>query len=216
MKNSRKRWVSITLLSIVIPVGLLVTFRLTGVLQEPLTPEIVGVEAVSWNVTRPTEHNVISEKATNTYSIDSTYIEMNVAIYNYRENSASLPFGGNDGLSIGLTATANVSSDFVHSAVVRFSHSDDNAFLDINEDPDVIFLRNVELQRIVDLRPESYIEVLGVNRPDYCQLEMILYWVFFDKNNVDHEITVTLEVTYFNGTAYRKAVLPIQLGVFVR
>ncbi len=88
-------------------------------------------------------------------------------------------------------------------------------FLTLMEDPDYIFLGNVELQRIVDWQPESYIEVLGVGQPDYCQLEIVSYWVFLDENSVDHEMTIALEVTYFNGTAYRKAVLPVQLEVFI-
>lgn len=215
MEDSRRKWVSITLLSIIIPVGLLVGFRLTGILQEPLAPEVIEAEQVSWNMTRPIKHKTISEELTNIYSTKSTLVKLVVALYDYDENSLSLPFEGNDGLTLGLTASVNLSAGFVHSVALRFYVDDGNASLDILEDSDVIHLYNIEVQKIVDWQPVSYVETLAVKQPEYCMLETFMSWVFFDENNVDHRITSALEVTYFNGTTYRMTVLPIQLEVFI-
>ncbi len=220
MESSRRRWVSITLLSIVIPVGLLVGFRLTGILQEPLKPEIVKAEAVKWSMMRPAEKGIMEElymskNLTNVYSADAAFFEVNAVIYWYHENDPAWPFYKNDGLTVHLTASTSIRSGFVHSLVVRFSDNDGSTSVDIFEDPNAIRLYNIEVQKIVDGQPISYIETLAVNQSDYCMLETSMYWVFFDENSVDHEMTVALEVTYFNGTAYHKAVLPIQLGVLV-
>jgi len=178
-------------------------------------PEVVVAEPVSWNTTRPAQHEILLEKVTNTYSTGSTHVELNVIVNEYDENSLSWPFEGGDGLSIGLTATANISAGHIHSVAIQFSKIDGNAFLYISKHPDAIRLHNLELQKIVDLQKESYIEVLGISQPDFCKLGTFSSWVFFDENNVNHQMITALEVTYFNGTAYRKAVLPIQLGVFV-
>jgi len=53
MALSRLKWIFLGFLSIMVPIGLLATFRLTGVLQESPKPETITVESVDWNMSRP-------------------------------------------------------------------------------------------------------------------------------------------------------------------
>lgn len=214
MESSKKKWVSITLLSIIIPVGLLVTFRLSGTIQEPLTPQIIEVTTVSWTIPRPShDDETISDTVRNIYQDYLAFIELNVTLCKYEENGDYWPFENGDGFLMGLKATANLNSGFVHSVVIRFYNSDKNTSLAIHKDPDAIRLYNVELKEIVDMEPTSFIKVSGVNQLNKSGLEISPIWMFYDQSNVDHQMTVTLEAIYFNGTAYREAVIPIQLEV---
>lgn len=218
MERLRRKWASITFLSIVIPVGLLVSFRLTGFLQEPLVPNLVQVDTVTWNWSRPMANTTIkwvnvSDKVTNVYDIEFLFVKFEVFVGGYHENDLVSPFNGNDGLGMILSFTANVSNGFVYSAIIRFSDIDNDAFLDIYEDPDSIFLHNVKSRNIIDGRSESFFEVLGINRPKQCNAEIGSFWVFLEDNIVDHQMAITLEVTCFNGIAYQEVVLPILLVV---
>jgi len=51
-----------------------------------------------------------------------------------------------------------------------------------------------------------------INETDFASLSIWTEWDFFDKF-ADHQITITLETTIFNGTAYIKTVMPIRLEV---
>lgn len=205
------KWALITLLSIMIPMSLMVTFRLTGILQEPMTPETTTVEAVSWSFPRPSSYVRINQRIENSYSDGKASVGLGVHITMYFENAPELPFGGNDGLIMGLSVLANVSEGFIHSIVVKFQSNNDLAFLDIFEDPDVIELHNVKLEKIWDWQKESYIEGYGVDKPKYGKATIIIFWVFLDDNSVDHGLTISFEGTYFDGTGYRKTRIPINL-----
>jgi hypothetical protein len=79
---SRRRWTSLALLSIMIPVGLLATFRLTGVLEEPPTPEIITTETVKWSMQRPAETIFeIGETIENSYADNDTQITFEFIAY---------------------------------------------------------------------------------------------------------------------------------------
>ena len=103
---------------------------------------------------------------------------------------------------------------------VKFSKIEDTAFLDIVadlKDPAWVELDNLTIRAVRDSwrTNKPYIDAMALNQPEYCSLKMASFWVFFDKNNMDHWITATLEVTYFTGTIYQKAVIPIRLGVLI-
>ena len=213
LEISRGKWASAALLSILIPISLLATSRFTGVLQEPLTPEVTEAERVNWNMTRPTDYRLVSEQVTSLHTQNSADIQFSITINEYEEDSPSLPFEGNDGLNIRLVATANVSRGFIHSATIKFLDCDDRSLVDIYEDQDTWNLKNAEISGIVDWQAETYVGILSVGKPKYCLIEISSFWVFFDRNNVNHQITIALQLTYSDGAGYERAVLPIQLGV---
>lgn len=213
----RRRWTSIAILFIIVPIGLLVTFRLTGILHEPLNPEVVMVEVVEWNMSRPMEKTDISDRIINFYDDDIVSVNFTTCIEKYHEEWIGIPYSGCDVIRMTLVVATNVNEGYVHSIVIKFSQMDDNAFLDICEDPDWIELQNIQLQVIQDSYKidEVYIQACTANRTNWCELRIIAFWVFSDENNMDHFMTITSEATYFNGTTYCKVIIPIQLKVYI-
>ena len=215
MEISNKKWVFAALLSILIPISLLATSRFTGILQEPLTPEVTEAEIVNWSMTRPAGYRLIGEKVICRFMRNDADIELDATINEYEENSPSLPFEGNDGLIIRVTATANIRSGFIHSANIKFLDYDDESLVDVSGDPYLWKLQNAEIDRIEDWQPEAYVGILAVGTPQYCMVEISSFWVFFDRNNVNHQMTIALQLTYSDGVGYQRAVLPIHLEVSV-
>jgi len=221
LEISGKKWASAALLSILIPISLLATSRFTGILQEPLMPETIEAETVNWNITRPLLNSgdavPLHKTIVNSYEDSSilTRFEVNVGAYYEDYAESFFPFYGNDGLEIRLNATAEVTKGFVHSIAFSFSQQEGNATLEIWNDPKAMELYNVKLANLHDawLIEETYAEFYGENQSQRCGVEIQVAWVFFDKNRMDQQIATTLELVYFDGTTYRKAVLPILLKV---
>jgi hypothetical protein len=87
----KKKMASLTLLSIMLPISLLATFRLTGVIQEPPTPQIITVETVSWNMSRPSNYIILDVLGRNHYSDDIVSVNFSINIVTYHENEEFFP-----------------------------------------------------------------------------------------------------------------------------
>lgn len=213
----RRRWITTALLSVVLPMSLLATFRLTGVLREPQPPQTVAVEAVVWNMSRPPDgwrsSSSIDEKVENLYEDELASIVFGIHLSGYTDNSGLL----GDYLFFLLYVASNISEGFISSMAIKFSKVDIYAFLDIKTDPDWIKLQNLEIRTVRDSFETQYpyIDTYIIYQPKYTSLEIYAYWMFLDENSLSHWITATLEVTYFNGTAYQTIIMPIRLEVLV-
>jgi len=204
------------ILSIIVPVGLLATFRLTGILQEPLSPLTVTAQEVVWNIRHPAAEMDIAEEVINFYSDNITLVSLNVFVVEYEQSYLFYGIPESHGLRLMLSGAVNVSGGFIHSIILRFSQLDSNSTLDIMEDSDAVETYNTKLERICDWLSDSYVEGYGVNQPKYCKLSINARWSFLDiEKNVEHYMRTDLEVTYFDGTTYRRVIVPIRLGVFV-
>jgi hypothetical protein len=213
LEISGRKWASAALLSILIPISLLATSRFTGILQEPLTPEVTEAETVNWSIARPADYKRIDEKVTSLYSGNGADIKFTTQINEYEENTPELPFEGNDGLNIRLTAAANVNNGYIHSATIQFLDQSNGSIIHVSGDPNWRTLQNAEIDRIEDWQPEAYIRILAVGTPQHCLVVIPSYWIFFDLNSVNHHMTISLHVTYSDGVSYQEAVLPIHLEV---
>lgn len=218
-KVTKGKRISLILLSIMLPVTLTLAFRMVGVSPEPQTPQIINVEAVSLKMIRPRCFSAIDEEVSNSFVDDVISLKATTYGRIYRENAPYPPFDGGDGLSLYIKVAVNVSKGFIYSVTVRFSKTDAYSLLCLIGQPDYIELRNLMLESIEDppdtRKREAYISALGINYPEYASLGTTFYWLFFDKNNMDHAITVTIEVTYFNGSTWYKIATPFRLEVLI-
>jgi hypothetical protein len=212
--NTRK-FATMTLLSIILPVSLLISFRMSGITPEPQTPETTTVEAVTWNMSRPADYAGLGEEVNNLYEDGFISINFTVKICSYYENDPS--FDRLDRLTLILSLDAWVSEGFIHSAIVKFSKVDTYSATDISQNNYHLTFVNLKLQRIVDWRlkmgNEAYLYATATNQPKNAYLQFAVHWLFADQNNVNHEVNITSECTLFNGIQYRKIIIPIYLMV---
>ena len=216
MKSSaRPKWFAISLMAVVLPMGILVGLKLTGIIPNPQEPEDITVEVISWNMSRPSNAmSFVGMKVRNHFCDDTTLVGSSVHVSSYAENSGL--FG--DCIWFTVNATANLPEGFIYSVLIR-CRTDSNAFLLIYaEHVPWLELHNLEITRFIDKATytgEAYVYATAINHPKTCHLKIRLSWHFLDlhENDLNHWTTITLETTYFNGTAYRKVITPIKIGV---
>jgi hypothetical protein len=211
---SSRKWLSLAVLAIIIPIGVLTTFKLTGIIPEPQTiAKTIEAETITWNMTRPSEVKTFHDLAVeNFYSDTIASISLGVHVDHYLENSEDL----GDSLWVTINSTMQVQKGFIYSVCIRFSQTDDNAFLSIHKIPPWPKTYNLNIADLVTLgsnTQRAYASAIYVDQPEKSSLEIMVSWHFLDPNNMSHWITASLETVYFNGTAYRKVIMPIQLGV---
>lgn len=219
---TNRRWISLALMSVIVPISLLATFRLTGILPEPPTPETINVETVPWNMSRPVNVDIITiDKWTkNSYTDNIAFIELSIQFVGYWENKPGWwpSDGDDDAIYLRIVATANVSEGFIYSMIIKFPEVDADAVLYIDQNKgfrELINLKEGLISWSSKYKKGAYFEALAFNQPKDALLSIMAYWVLQDQNNIDHWLTVTLETTLFNGTAYQKMIMPMRLGVLV-
>lgn len=82
----------------------------------------------------------------------------------------------------------------------------------INKDPELLELHNLQLvgsRNAWSGTREAFILTTAKDSPKDCRLVFNVDWIFINQD-VDDNVTATLETTYFNGTTYRKILMPLQ------
>jgi len=209
MLSPKRKALPMVLLSIMIPISLLVTFRLTGVLHEPLTPETITIDEVVWQIERPSEDTLIKEEIEKTYTNDAISMFTTLSIHRYYENAPENPYWHRDGIAFQVDVNATAVQGSIVSVAVEFNR-DTNSTIYIN--PTFASYHNVTVTRIEGIGTSAGVTYIGakVIKPP-CSLMMPAHWVFTDQNLENHQLKVSGEVTYSNGETYQTIVAPIVL-----
>ena len=212
----RRKWITTALLSIALPMSLLATFRLAGVLREPEPPQTITMETTAWNMSRPADNSgylSIDEKVENSYEDELASIVFGIHFASYTDEEPTL----GDHLILSLYVTSNISEGFTNSITINFSQVDPYAFLSISMGSGFIDLQNLEIRTIRSSYTTNnpYIIADSINQQKHTSLRMLAFWMFLDENIYDHRITATLEIMYFNGATHQKITIPILLEVSV-
>lgn len=209
----KRKWVVVSLMAVVLPISLLATLRLTGILPEPPTPEIIMVDPIRWNIDIPLHTMQIDQVIRNSYNGD-VRVDFNVLVDCYVRQWDR--YYNQSGFGLTVVANTNIANGFIHSMVIKFSQTDSYAFMNIFRDPELVEAENLEIKRIDSQATDSHegsVVAIAKNQPSYCFQRVNADWVLTDQNDKDHWITLSLEATYFNGTTYLKTIIPLCLGI---
>ena len=207
-------WKATLILSIMLPVSLLATFKMSGVLMEPQTPETVTLEAVTWNMTRPTSFFTVDEWVNNSYTgNDNASLTLGVHVQEYYEDDLGDPANGNDYVKLGILGAVNVCAGFVNSIAVDVYGVDAHTCVIFQTSSWSMKLQNLTNPRIVNPYTSGHVEASATNQSKQALLSVTVYWVFLDQNNINHKVTVDAKVTYFDGAAYQTVITPFVLDV---
>jgi hypothetical protein len=218
-------------LSIVVPTGLLATFRLAGIIKEPATiTETITLEPVKWEFEKAFSstyyplwfNNPEETYISNSYKQGSTLMTCAVIPAGYLVN-----FGQYDGSSMfnmRLNVTVTITDGFVESVCVFFHEQYENSQLELFGWPHKTFweLENLTITDVVhcfyqeeklESGEKAFIKTVCQNSPKHVQINGWTHWILRAPENMSQQLEVTAEVTYFNGTDYVKVVLPISLSL---
>lgn len=206
-------WKALLFLSIIIPMGLLTTFKFAGIISQPQITETIEQPIVTWNMPSPDQHPfLINRSLVNVYFDSVACINFSLFLWDYSTDV----FISGDRIESLPSFSVSVSHGFVNSATIKFE-IDNYSWLDIIEDPvgGMLSTENLHIISIEDGQGvlPSYVIAETINKPIHCLMELTVFWHLFDGTAYDHTLKSTLEVVYFDGQAYKKIILPIELEV---
>jgi len=214
-----KSWKVALLLSIVLPMGLLTTFRLSGILKEPLTiSENKTLDAVSLSMERPASDINIKDSLIKVYDED---VLANFTVFIDDYHADKWAYGGSDIVTTQISITSSVGEGYLSFVNITFWEDYMSSQIDFFNDKswpkDYVSLGNLSIIRHKDFRSgcglKAFVEMSGVNYPKSVSFSCFAHWVLRSPENYTHQLEVRFEIVYFNGTAYKRLVQPCLLKI---
>lgn len=214
-----KSWKVVLLLSVIAPMGLLATFRLAGILKEPLTiSENKTLDAVSWSVERPAASIHIGDLLRHFYDGD---VSVNYAVFIDDYLGVSWDYGGSDVINMQINVTASIGKGFIYSANITFWENYKSSFVNFFEDiawpKYYAYVENLSIisrkDWLIEPGLKAFVELAGLNNPKSVSFSCFVDWVLRSPQNYTHQLEVRFELVYFNGTAYKRLTQPCMLKI---
>jgi len=207
----RQRRKPLALLSIIVPVSLLVSFRLTGILSGPIAiAETITLETVKWESERPNALINLREKAQSFYDGDIA-IDQSIGIHHYDPDDWG--YGGSSRVSLTVNITSSVPVGYISNIRLNFLENYENARINFFGDHQLMNLGNLSITGFKDWARDVFVNLTGLNRPNKVYFWAPVHWVLRSQNNQTHLLDVVSETVYFNGTVYKKVVQPFLLKI---
>lgn len=213
-----RKWKLLMLMSIVVPMSLLVSLRLTGVLKETtIEVEEITLEPVTLNFSRLSETlERLNKSAQSKWTKEGTSVTMGIHICSYLEGALA-PFYGHDGLTFKAFANATSRQGYFTSMSIGFHLLDNNSMVLLDTNPWSLEVLKVSIARLMYFgtnETDAYIEADVLNAS--CSIRDQIFWVLLDEHNQSHELQITMELMHVNGTAAKIITVPIVVKMNLR
>lgn len=200
---------ALALLSITVPIGLLVAFRLAGVLRGPMAiAETITLGVNRKELERPYGPIDIGERLQSYYGVD---ISVNQSVYVDDYHHQAFRYGGSSYVSLLINVNASTAMGYVRDVNLLLHEDHEDSKLNFIDEDLMIQLENLSVTDLKDWAKEVSLNLTGVNRPHSGYYRVPVDWVLLGPDNQSHQLDITSEVVYFNGTVYKKIIQPFQL-----
>ncbi|MGQ9506382.1 MAG: PPC domain-containing protein [Candidatus Bathycorpusculaceae bacterium] len=204
----KRKWFAITFAAIILPLSLLTTLKLRGIIPEPITPETITLEPVTLQIERPLDWMYLREMVNGIYSNNGIRVNLSVHTSDYWENPSPgmPPFFGRDAITLLSYVNVTVERGFITYLVVRYHPMDANATIILNRE--FLIMENGTVKHLKSMGSdlsEAYVAAEASNTPSSLFIQS--HWIFEDEDD-EHKLQITLEVLHFNGTVYEKMAIP--------
>lgn len=203
---------SLALLSIVVPMSLLATFRLTGILKGPIKiSETTTLEALKWEFERSSQTVTIEDMLRSSYSSNELSAALHLEVVDYLQHTGAIDYDSvRIVVSINSTTKPKVSMESVHVII-----GEDSRDSRVNWDSSDFYFKNLSLIERTDYA-EAIVRLAGINHPSHIYFSATAFWKLPSLNIRTHQIEALYELTYYNGTAYKKIIQPFELRILER
>lgn len=204
---------ALLILSIVVPVGLVISFRLTGMFNEPSNVERITLEPVTLTLSRPSETTTVTNTSVqNERTQEGLSILVGVKIYSYQEGPKTPPpYYGNDGLMFQTYVNASFSQGRIDNIKISLHLLDGKAVLFVSEERWDLLAHNATLTALqywAANETDAYIKATVLNSP--VSISDAFYWVFLDENE-SHELEINVEIAHTDENAIKIVTIPVEL-----
>lgn len=221
-------WKAFLLLSVVVPVGLIVTFIFTGLGGRPATiAETVTLEPAGWAFEKPSFTTDLPLWFENPAEarVQSTYVDRSVSItyvLNLWSYLSAYRFDNSPAFFFNATLALSVGEGFVDTARLVFLDSYEASQVILTEAQNYARFDNLTIgnwacgrvgrDQLLNSTLKAFIEAAMTNGTKQASLHLqAVDWLLEAPRNVSQELETAAEVIYFNGTDYVKVVLPLFL-----
>jgi hypothetical protein len=204
LSDNATSWKGILLLSIMLPVGLFTSLKLAGI-APTAKPETITLAPVAWQFNRTVaEFTIINHTLNATYTDNAGRMSFSVTLYQYSSPDIAIPAYSLD-FGINFTATL-LNGDFsVRSVLVTIGKDVQPSLINLQEV--YISFENLTLRALCVGGEQAGVLLLGNNtQGSGCRFSVVAYWYIPTPNNVTNQRQVDFEITYFNGTAYKRII----------
>jgi hypothetical protein len=208
---SSRKLLSLAALAIIIPISLLTTFKLTGIIPEPPTiTETTETETVTLEFDRPFK-GVKAPGLKNGYCDESVLVNVSTPPFiDYYDQLASPPSNGRNILLTSVWINASAFHGFVYS--VEFSCNVDNVSWVTDGSEYYINVYNATVAEHDATVNRLYYKFRVSTSPTAIRIP--LNWIYLDGDgSVDHQLSLSVCTVYYNGTAYREVIVPLIIRV---
>jgi hypothetical protein len=217
-----RSWKAVFILSFIVPVSLLVTFRLTGVLHGPVAiAESTVLDVIMWEAERPDTPsnplNIMDGVYINSLYENEIKLAQWILVADYDPSSEE--YSGLPEVTLNFNLTASTPKGYIHS--INLTAEEKNyayAWVDCHQE--LLLCEeykpcNLTVNDFQDchtgLNQTAFIHLAGVNYPSKVSFWVPFRWLFYGPYNQTHVLNVTSELIYYNGTVFKKVVQPFQL-----
>jgi hypothetical protein len=200
-------WKGVLLLSIILPVGLFTGLKLTGTFPTP-QPETITLAPEVWQFNRTPNFTIINQSLNATYADDSAQMSFMVGL----DELVPPGFAEAAYLDVGMEFTAMpLSKDFsMKGVLIYFGKDIEPSAIELL--PEYMSFENLTLRSIAVSGEQAGILLLGnVSQGSGCHFFDVANWWLYTPDNATCQRQVNFEITYFNGTAYKRIVQPFNL-----
>jgi len=218
MPAMKTRFKAIFILSVMIPTTLLTSLKLGGFLDVPATiAETKTLNMVNWESPRPTRHRDIYDVLEAPYVNDGLSATFSIVIGYYSESPSR---NDNDYLrmQVKIDSIALESTAFIEGVSIVFHPDCQPSFIEWLYT--YIRFENLSLLGVSsgwtfgEEFKEPRIRLLGTNHPHNVSFSGTVEWSLLTPNNQTHQMEITYELMYYNGTVYKKIIQPFQLKLY--
>lgn len=209
---------------IIIPTGLFFSLLLSSVLNGSsiVVSETLEASLIRWSLERPGGSVDLSEEAVSEFSSAGMSSVFNVSIYDYYESDGG--YGSQDVFYMRITVLGEVASGFVKSVHVASEEDYGPSIVDWFGNWQRlahVTLENLTIDGYGDfgMLPggsglKAFADLESVSDPKSVSFQGFARWALYSPKNRTHMMNLKVEMTYYNGTAYRKLVQPIELEIY--
>ena len=213
---------AILVLALIIPIGLLTTLKLTGILQAPVTiAETKTLEVVEWESERTSSLFHFSDRVEAGY-IDDISVNQTVGLWGF--DGVDKMYDCASTLRMNLNLTASLLEGHIENVNVTFYDNDLSSqlrilYLPLGSETQTAGLgstwKNLSITDYEDWMQWTgalaFVNFEGVNNPSKVYFNISLVWVMRSPLNQSEQLTIRTELTYFNGTTHTKLVQPFRV-----
>ncbi len=214
--TERKKQISLVLLSIIVPMSLLGTFRLTGILKEPTkVAETITLETIEWEFER------INQSADIFYVVEALHddngfaVNQRIHIWDYVNRPLAWS-GSTITMVVELNSNTTSQNGYIESVYVAL-YKDQLSTVDwVRPLSRFGNLSIVEQAVGYEWSTKADLRLTSVKHSRSVKFSAMVVWSLLTPNNQSHQMDVLYELIYYNGTAYKKITQPFQLKVMGR